>query len=209
MKTLFTFKKLLFKSLFLAFIFVFASCEKESVSENVLAVDASANASEKANPSPAAQQGDQTIAEIVVGYTEAEEPQFTLLLAALEYTGLTGVFTGGDNYTVFAPTDAAFLEFLGGDASNLYDLPVEAVTEVLLYHVTDGRRFSNSVLGKNNWKEIEMLNEGMIYVNASGEIDTDGDMVGNSSILVDAGLFDLPATNGVIHVIDAVLIPTE
>ncbi len=192
------------KTFLLAFVFILASCEQDSVSEDLNVVDASANAS------PAAQQGDQTIAEIVVDYTEAENPQFTLLLAALEYAELTGAFTGEDNYTVFAPTDAAFLELLGGDASNLYTLPKEAVANVLLYHVTEGRRFSNSVLGKKNPKEIEMLNGGMIYVNSVGEIDTnDGDTDPNSSILVEAELFDIPASNGAIHVIDAVLIPAE
>lgn len=187
--------------LLLAILMVFGSCEKEPISEDITTADASANAS------PAAQQGDQTIAEIVVSYAEADEPQFTLLLAALEYAELTSAFTGGDNYTVFAPTDAAFLEFLGGDASNLYSLPKEAVAEVLLYHVTDGRRFSNSVLGKKNWKEIEMLNGGMIYVNSVGDIDTNEDMDVDSSILVEAGLYDIPATNGVIHVISDVLNP--
>ncbi len=188
----------------LALAFVFVSCEKESLSENITTANANAKAS------AAAQQGDQTIAEIVVSYSEAEEPQFTLLLAALEYTGLTSTFAGGDNYTVFAPTDDAFLELLGGDASNLYTLSPEAVTNILLYHVTDGRRFSNSVLGKNNWKKIDMLNEGTVYVNSGGGIDTnDEDMQINASILVEDELFDIAATNGVIHVIDAVLVPTE
>ncbi len=204
MKTSITTKQLIFKSLFLAFVFVFASCEKDSISEDISSVDASAKAS------PAAEQGSQTIAEIVLDYSEADEPQFTLLLAALEYTGLTATFAGGDNYTVFAPTDEAFLELLGGDASNLYTLPKSAVANILLYHVTDGRRFSNSVLGKKNPKKIEMLNEAMIYVNSGGEIDTnDEDMMADSSILIGAGLFDIAATNGVIHVIDTVLVPTE
>ena len=214
MKTSITLKNSLFKTLFLAMIFVFASCEKESVSEDISSFDASAKASEKANPSVASQQGEATIAEIVEASSMADEPQFTLLLAALEYTGLTSTFAGEDNYTVFAPTDDAFLELLGGDAANLYTLPESAVQNILLYHVTDGRRFTNSVVPRNNQKEIETLQGSSFYVfvddadpeSPTVEIDTnDEDMESNATIIGT----DIPATNGVIHVIDAVIIPTE
>ena len=209
MRTSITNKRLFFNCLILAFIFAFSSCEKESVSEDISSFDANAKAS------PAADQGELSIAEIVVASTEADEPQFTLLLAALEYTGLTSTFAGEDNYTVFAPTDAAFLELLEGDPANLATLDKAVVTNILLYHVTDGRRFSNSVLGKKNPKKIEMLNDAMIYVNSGGGIDTnDEDMMVDSNIILpesedDPKLYDIPATNGVIHVIDAVLVPTE
>ena len=186
--------------LLLCILMVFASCEKEPISEDITTADASANAS------PAAQQGDQTIAEIVVSYAEADEPQFTLLLAALEYAGITSIFAGGDQYTVFAPTDAAFEAFLGD--SELTDFTPEEVAAVLSYHVTEGRRFSNSVVPKNSPREIETLLGPSIYVNNSAGIDTnDEDMEPNASILVEAGLFDISASNGVIHVIDEVLLP--
>ena len=208
MKTSITIQKLFFKTLFLAFIFVFASCEKDSMPPDISSVDASAKAS------PAAQQGDQTIAAIVTEYAEADEPQFTYLLQALVATDLAGVFSGTDNYTVFAPTDAAFIAALGEDP-DWENIDKDFLTNILLYHVTDGRRFSNSVLGKNNLKEIEMLNGAMIYVNSGGGIDTnDEDMMVDSNIILpeteeDPKLYDIAATNGVIHVIDAVLVPTE
>lgn len=204
MKTSITTKSVLFKALFLAIIFVFASCEKESIEPDISSVDASA--------SPASQQGEQTIAAIATAINE-ETGEFSLLLAALDYTNLTSTFAGDDNYTVFAPTDAAFTTFL--DGKELTEFSTDAVANILLYHVTDGRRFSNSVLGKKNFKKIEMLNEAMIYVNSGGGIDTnDENMDIDSNIILpetedDPKLFDIAATNGVIHVIDAVLVPTE
>lgn len=203
MRTILTFRKLLIKSLLLAVIFIFAACEKEAISEDIQVVDASAKAS------PAAQQGELTIAEIVVSNTEAEEPQFTLLLAALNYAGLTSVFEGEDNYTVFAPTDAAFLEFLNG--KSLTDFTAEAVADILLYHVTDGRRFSNSVVPKNSPREIETLLGQYFYVYSPNEdgdigIDTNDEDDNANAYIIDP---NIAATNGVIHVIDTVLIPAE
>lgn len=188
--------------LLLAILMVFGSCEKEPVSEDLNAVDA--------HVSPAAQQGEYTIAEIVTSY--AEQGEFTYLLQALVVTDLAGVFAGTDNYTVFAPTDEAFIAIVGEDP-DWESIDKDFLTNVLLYHVTDGRRFSNSVLGKKNPKNIEMLNEAMIYVDGTGGIDTnDGDMAVDSNIILpenedDPKLYDIAATNGVIHVIDEVLVP--
>lgn len=195
-------KKPFFKLFFLAAFFVFASCEKESMNE-LTTVDASIKAS------PAATQGDNTIAEIVVSFATAvaeEDRQFTLLLAALEYAGITSLFAGSDQYTVFAPTDAAFERFLG--ENSLTDFTPAQVAAVLSYHVTEGRRFNNNVVPKNNSREIETLLSQSLYVDSSAGIDTnDEDLDANASILVGANLFNIPASNGVIHVIDEVLIP--
>ena len=187
----------------LAGLFFFSSCEKETTNEELNVVNANANAS------PAANQGDMTIAEIVVSFATAEaeeDRQFTLLFAALEYAGITSLFAGSDQYTVFAPTDAAFERFLG--ENSLTDFTPEEVAAVLSYHVTEGRRFSNSVVPKNKPREIETLSGLSIFVDSSAGIDTnDEDMAANAVILVGANLFDIPARNGVVHVIDEVLVP--
>ncbi|MCY2687615.1 fasciclin domain-containing protein [Salinimicrobium sp. TH3] len=199
------------KSFLVAGLFVMTSCEKEPALGEVSALNATEEATAAANAkaSPAAIKGDKTIAEIVVSYATAEaveDRQFTLLLAALEYAGITSMFTESDQYTVFAPTDAAFERFLDGNA--LDSFTKEQVAAVLSYHVTDGRRFSNSVVPKNSPRNIETLLGPSIYVNSSAGIDTnDEDKQANASILVEAGLFDISASNGVIHVIDEVLVP--
>lgn len=201
----------LFKSFFLAVLFVMTSCEKEPVTEELTSLNASAKASSiaKAKASPAATKGDQTIAEIVVSYATAEaeeDQQFTLLLAALNYAGITSMFAESDQYTVFAPTDAAFQRFLGD--KTLEAFTPEQVAAVLSYHVTEGRRFSNSVVPKNSPREIETLLGLSFYVNNSAQIDTnDENLDADASILVGAELFDISASNGVIHVIDEVLVP--
>lgn len=196
--------KNLIKPLLLVTVMAFASCEKESISDELKTADLSTKAS------VAAQNSDASIADIVVSYATAEkveDRQFTLLLAALNYAEITSMFTGTDQFTVFAPTDAAFQRFLGENA--LTDFTPEQVAAVLSYHVTNGRRFSNSVVPKNSPKQIKTLLGSSIYVNSSAGIDTnDSDLEANASILVGAGLFDISASNGVIHVIDEVLVPS-
>ncbi len=195
--------KNLIKPLLLVAVMVFASCEKESMSEELTTADLSAKAS------VAAQKGDATIAGIVVSFATAENVearQFTLLLAALKYAEITSLFAGSDQYTVFAPTDAAFQSFLGD--KSLTDFTPEQVAAVLSYHVTNGRRFSNSVVPKNSPRKIKTLLGPSIYVNSLAKIDTnDEDLEATASILVAEELFDIPASNGVIHVIDEVLVP--
>lgn len=180
---------------------LFISCEQDPVSDELNTADASAKAS------VASQKSDESIAAIVVQFASADEDaQFTLLLAALNYAGITSLFAESDQYTVFAPTDAAFERFLGDNS--LTDFTPEQVAAILSYHVTEGRRFSNSVVPKNKPREIETLLGSSIYVNSSAGIDTnDSDMDTDASILLGAGLFDIPASNGVIHVIDEVLVP--
>ena len=133
-----------------------------------------------------------TIFEIV----DADDGEFDILQAALEETGLDAVLDSDDDqFTVFAPTDAAFealLADLGITAADLLANP--DLADILLYHVTEGRRYSESVV---NVDEIEMLN--------GDELDVDGTVLndGQASIVVT----DIEASNGVIHVIDGVLLP--
>jgi len=171
-----------------------------------------------AENSKAVKKGDATIAEIVVASSEANEPQFTLLLAALEYTGLTGVFAGTDQYTVFAPTDQAFLDLVAATGVDPNDpftgidaaLGEGTVANVLLYHVTDGRRAANSVLPKNNPRTIETLLEGATF-----NVDNQGMIwaVGNTANFVigedEMPMVNISASNGIIHVIDAVILPVD
>ena len=74
---------------------------------------------------------------------------------------------------------------------------------VLSYHVTDGRRFSNSVFNRNSTKMLEMLNGQYVVTNPNLTLsDNAGQTIG-----VVAPLVNINASNGVIHVIDKVLLP--
>ena len=165
----------------------------------------------------AVKKGPMTIAEIVVAANNADEPQFTLLLAALEYAGLTNVFAGTDQYTVFAPTDQAFIDLvvaLGVDPNDPFTaidaaLGEGTVANVLLYHVADGRRAANSVLPtkEGQMKTITTLLGQTFDVDNTGMIHTASD--GMSSIVTDTpgATFNISASNGIIHVISAVMVP--
>jgi uncharacterized surface protein with fasciclin (FAS1) repeats len=140
-------------------------------------------------PAIAQKPGSQTIAEIAIG-----NPDFSTLVAALVCTDLVGAVAGKQKNTVFAPTNAAFAK-LNLNADNVCTaLDTATLSNILLYHITPGVRLSQSVLGKT---KIVMRNGGSISVSDSGVIN------GNSTIVA----ADIRAKNGVIHVIDSVLLP--
>ena len=133
---------------------------------------------------------------------------------------VVGLLTGEDRYTLFAPTNQAFRNLqetlieafeLEGEVSVApgttcaVDLLLGEGTlfTVLAYHLTEGRRFSNSVFNKNNPKDIEMLAGGYITSTPSLTI-IDGAMQTVNPVL---SLINIKASNGVIHVIDTVLLP--
>jgi transforming growth factor-beta-induced protein len=108
---------------------------------------------------------------------------------------LVGALSAVGQRTVFAPTDAAFAE-LGLDAGNIGTLPKAALTNILLYHVAPGRRLAADVVSSNR---IRMSNGGFTTIRLQA-----GEALINDSRIV---LTDVEAANGVIHVIDAVLLP--
>jgi len=135
---------------------------------------------------------------------------------------VVNILTGEDKVTLFAPVDDAFAAldldennicdaFRGADDTQL-DGPELVLLEILAYHVTDGRRFSNSVFNRNSSKSIEMLTGAYVvsFVD-SNEGPTLHDAVGQMiGIVTEAGgakTYDINALNGVIHTIDTVLLP--
>ena len=142
--------------------------------------------------------GDQTIAEIA-----SSTGVHNTLVAALTCTGLVSAVANPDaEFTVFAPTDEAFWNTLGVTSETVCNIDNELLTNVLLYHVVDERRPSPSVIRGQN-KRIEMLAIGSIYPEGrrSPNIVDEG---GNTVSIIAA---DVLASNGIIHVIDGVLLP--
>jgi uncharacterized surface protein with fasciclin (FAS1) repeats len=134
----------------------------------------------------------------IAGSVNAETGEFSTLIAALDAADLVETLDSRGQYTVFAPTDAAF-EAIGLDAESVVLLPTDVLTNILLYHVAPGRRDSGSVLGSN---QIIMLNGQFTFPTVDGV-----DAFINDAQLIAPDLIDIKATNGIIHVIDAVLIP--
>jgi uncharacterized surface protein with fasciclin (FAS1) repeats len=150
----------------------------------------------------------QTIAEIVVEAADmGEDSEFTILLAAVLQADLAEALSGDGPFTVFAPTDAAFaaaMEALDISAEDLLANP--DLASILLYHVVGGEEalYSNDVAaaldGMDDGVSVDTLLEGdpiKVTANEMG-VYVDGALVVQTDIL---------ASNGVIHVIDAVLLP--
>ncbi|MBS3807974.1 MAG: fasciclin domain-containing protein, partial [Bacteroidales bacterium] len=202
-------RRMAFQLLILSALAIFAvSCEKESAQMEVEPETPEAaikKASENKGNSNA--PGDESIATI------ATEEGFTELVGALVYvdeeleTGLVDLFSEGtDQYTVFAPTNEAFktlYEALGEDVDEITDLDPELVRDVLFYHVTEGRRASNSVVPPVRPRTIETLLGETFSVSKEGVIS---DIAGQETGIV---LPDISASNGIIHVIDGVLLPLD
>lgn len=146
--------------------------------------------------------------------------EFNNLLAAVGcftdsdgYNPIIDLLSGADKYTLFAPVDAAFDDLLCRlEVADPCDLDLATLETVLNYHVVDGRRFSNSLFNKNDSKVIETLAEADLvsFFDNSGEqpVPTLHDVDGQTISPI-TGLFNINATNGVIHVIDGVLLPLE
>lgn len=149
-----------------------------------------------AAPALAAPPGP-TIFDVAVA-VNAEIGEFSTLIAAVLAAdpAVVQTLSGNGQFTVFAPTDAAFAE-LGLNEDNVGDFDQGALTQILLYHVARGRRNSAGVLGS---RRINTLQGGFLM--QSGGVLTDN--LGREVKIV---LTDVGAANGVIHAIDAVVLP--
>ncbi|SFI88095.1 fasciclin domain-containing protein [Albimonas pacifica] len=134
----------------------------------------------------------KTIVEIA-----QENGNFTTLVAAVQEAGLVETLSGEGPFTVFAPTDAAFEALPEGVLEDLLADP-EALTAVLTYHVIPAAVMSSD------------LSDGMTATTVSGDdvtIAIEGDAVRVNGATVT--MADIEASNGVIHVIDTVIVPAS
>lgn len=137
----------------------------------------------------------------------AKTPDFSILVQALTKADLAVTLQGTDNYTVFAPTNAAFTAFLATTPyATINDVPTAALKEILLNHVISGTIKSTDLtttyiktLAKGTASATNNLS---MFVNTSG-----GTVKLNGVAMVTSA--DIMASNGVIHIVDAVInLPT-
>jgi uncharacterized surface protein with fasciclin (FAS1) repeats len=145
-----------------------------------------------AEPTEEPMPEEQTIVDIAVA-----DGRFTTLVAAFQAAELVETLSGDGPFTVFAPTDDAFAKLPEGTVEGLLE-DIPALTDILLYHVVSGEVLAEDVV---MLEEAETL----LGENVSIRVE-DGNVYINDSMVV---ITDIMADNGVIHVIDTVLLPPE
>ncbi|HEX3204882.1 MAG TPA: fasciclin domain-containing protein, partial [Propionibacteriaceae bacterium] len=126
----------------------------------------------------------------------------TTLTAALTAAGLTETLKGPGPLTVFAPTNEAFGLLPSGAIDNLLQDPFGQLTETLKYHVVPGEVMAADLV---NGQALMTVHGSELTVQVTGDQVTLVDAAGNSANVITG---DVAASNGVIHIIDAVLLPT-
>ena len=122
---------------------------------------------------------------------------FGTLVAAVKAAGLVETLKGTGPFTVFAPTDAAFAALPAGTVDDLLKPENKAkLADILTYHVVAGRVMAADLAGKT--MQVKSVQGGEIAVDATKGVTVNGATV----VTPDVG-----ASNGVIHVIDAVILP--
>ncbi|MEL6952453.1 MAG: fasciclin domain-containing protein [Pseudomonadota bacterium] len=134
--------------------------------------------------------------ELDIVDTAAEAGNFTTLLAAAEAAGLVDTLKGEGPFTVFAPTDEAFAALPEGTVESLLEEENrDQLIAILTYHVVPGAVMSTD------------LSDDMMATTVEGSditIDLDSGVMVNEATVIAA---DITASNGVIHVIDSVILP--
>ena len=166
--------------LLVAVPFVLAACgeEEEAVTEE--------------SPTPAASTGD------IVDTLNAAG-NYTKLIGALEAAGLVDTLKGPGPLTVFAPTDDAFGALPPATIDELFADPSGDLTDILLYHVVPEEKLMAADVAAGGKFDTALEGESLVTYTGS-----DGKVYVNDILIVTA---DIEATNGVIHAIDAVILP--
>ena len=148
-----------------------------------------------ASPSSAPSASAATMAKDIV-QTATDAGSFSTLLTAVKAAGLVETLEGEGPFTVLAPTDEAFAALPAGTLEGLLADP-EALKKILLYHVISGAVPSDQVVKLTSATSVEgsriaiAVKDGTVYLNDSAKVVTP----------------DVMASNGVIHVIDQVILP--
>jgi uncharacterized surface protein with fasciclin (FAS1) repeats len=139
--------------------------------------------------------GKETMAGTIV-QVAAGNPDFSTLVAAVKAAGLADTLNAAGPFTVFAPTNAAFAKLPAGTVESLLKPENKGkLTAILTYHVVAGKVMAADVV---NLKSADTVNGKAVTIDASM-----GVKVNDANVTAT----DIKASNGVIHVIDTVLIP--
>lgn len=186
-------KKLNVLAIFIAVALVFSGCSGGEKTESAGDSDA-ASAAELGGQASVDEDSDPNIVKIAVG-----SPDHTTLVAAVQAAGLVDVLANNGPFTVFAPTNAAFDALPEGTVDNLL-LPENksALVNIIHYHAAPGTY------------KGDLLKDGYNMFMANGqyvliEVAEDGTITANGAKIL--GTVD--ATNGVVHVVDQVLLPPD
>jgi len=129
--------------------------------------------------------------------TAAEAGQFNTLVAAVKAAGLVDTLKGDGPFTVFAPTDAAFAKLPAGTVDELLKPENKGkLVAILTYHVVPAKVMSGDIAGKK--MDVATVQGSKISVDATKGVKVDNAQVTSA---------DIVASNGVIHVIDTVVMP--
>ena len=142
---------------------------------------------------PPAPQPTTTVVDVIVNSNV-----HNTLEAAVVAAGLVETLSGTGPFTVFAPTDAAFAALPAGTVETLLADPTGTLTQILLYHVVGAQALSTDL---TNGQTVATLQGQTVTVT----INADGVFINNAQVTV----ADIVTDNGVIHVIDAVLLPQQ
>ncbi len=123
---------------------------------------------------------------------------FKTLAAAVTAAGLVATLKGDGPFTVFAPSDEAFAKLPAGTVESLLkDIP--KLTAVLTYHVVAGKVMAADVMTMDG-KTAATVNGALLKISTTGGVKLNGE--------INVVATDIACTNGVIHVIDSVLLPS-
>lgn len=131
----------------------------------------------------------------------SSDGRFKTLVSALKAAGLIDTLKGTGPFTVFAPTDDAFSKLPAGTINELLKPEnKKALANILTYHVTPGKVLAADAL-KLNGKEVTMVNGDKVKI----EVKDNSVYINGAKVIVT----DIMAKNGVIHVIDTVIMPPK
>jgi uncharacterized surface protein with fasciclin (FAS1) repeats len=182
--------------LFVALALVLAACASPASSTPTPTAMAEPTVTPEPTAAPTEEPASQTIVEIA-----AEDGRFTTLVAAVEAAGLAETLSAEGPFSVFAPTDEAFAALPEGTLDSLLQPEnKQQLTDILLYHVIPGRVMAEDAIALDGQMADTALEGKQVAIS----VEMDSVYLNENAKVI---MTDIEASNGVIHVIDSVILP--